>query len=238
MKTRSPANSAGFPLRCAGLILAGALATGLAKREPTHRLPDGFVDVTEVIPGVRLELRYLTVNNFIGQPVDGYLQPRAILTEEAAGALAGVQKELEPFGFGLKIFDAYRPQRAVDHFVRWAEDPEDIRMKKLYYPGVAKKDLFKEEYIADRSSHTRGSTVDVTLVSRDGRDLDMGSGFDFFDPKSWPTEQAIPPAARAHRLLLATLMIKHGFQPYSREWWHFTLRNEPFPDTYFDFPVE
>mgnify|MGYP001198257860 CR=1 FL=1 len=204
-------------------------------------LPDGFVDVQSVIPDLRLELRYLTTNNFIGRPVDGYLAGRCIMTRRAAAALKEVQDELRPFGLGLKVFDAYRPRRAVDHFVRWARDLADTRMKASYYPDVAKKDLFRLGYIADRSSHSRGSTIDLTIVAMEKsgacRDLDMGTGFDLFDPASHPVSTAVTAEQRALRLLLRSLMLRHGFVPYEQEWWHFTLTDEPYPDTYFDFPV-
>ena len=175
-----------------------------------------------------------------GEPVDGYLRPRAILTKQAAQSLAKVQAELEPFGLGLKVFDAYRPQRAVNHFIRWAKDLDDTKTKAEFYPEVAKKNLFEEDYIADRSSHSRGSTVDVSIVSLTGEkeEIDMGTHFDFFSPKSWPTYAALSPSQRANRMLLHVLMMKHGFNPYPQEWWHFTLADEPFPETYFDFPVE
>ena len=205
-------------------------------------LPDGFVYVDAVIPDIRLELRYYTTDNFVGERIDGYLQPRCILTRKAAEALKKVQADLKPFGLGLKVYDAYRPQRAVDHFVRWAKDPNDTRMKSKYYPDVPKENLFKEKYIMEKSSHSRGSTVDLTIVALDakeeGKELDMGSGFDFFSPKSWPTDSSMSASRRAHRLLLQTLMTKHGFKPYPEEWWHFTLKDEPFPETYFDFPVQ
>jgi len=205
-------------------------------------LPQGFVYVDQVIPGIKIDLRYYTDRNFVGERIDGYLQPGCILSEQAAQALKAVQDELQAFGLGLKIFDAYRPQRAVDHFVRWAEDLLDTRMKAEFYPDVKKEDLFKEQYIAARSSHSRGSTVDLTITSLDAASsdpgLDMGSGFDLFGPKSWPTSLAVSPAARSHRMLLQVLMIKHGFDSYPQEWWHFTLKGEPFPDTYFDFPIQ
>jgi D-alanyl-D-alanine dipeptidase len=162
-----------------------------------------------------------------------------ILTAAAAVALGQVQDELRPFGLGLKIFDAYRPQRAVDDFVAWSGDQSRQEMKSRYYPDIRKEDLLRDGYIAARSGHTRGSTVDVTLVSLHGaRDqLDMGTPWDFFSPMSWPTSAVVAPGQRAHRLLLQTLMTKHGFVPLQEEWWHFTLKAEPFPDTYFDFPV-
>ncbi|MFP3913168.1 MAG: M15 family metallopeptidase, partial [Desulfobacteraceae bacterium] len=218
------------------LVLLTFMVTALARD-----LPQGFVYVDNYIPDVVVELRYLTHDNFLGEPVDGYVSARPILTRQATQALKGVQEDLKPFGLGIKIFDAYRPQRAVDHFVRWAKDLSDTKMKAQYYPDVDKKDLFKKGYIADQSSHSRGSTVDLTLVDRApggvGRDLNMGSGFDFFGPVSWPTNLSIDASARAHRMLLQRLMMDHGFEPYAQEWWHFTLKDEPYPDTYFDFPV-
>ncbi len=201
-------------------------------------LPEGFVYLDEVAPAVRQDIRYFTRNNFIGDPVAGYLAPRAILTFPAAQAVQRVNEELQAFGLGLKVFDAYRPQRAVDFFVRWARDVGDVRNKAAYYPHVEKANLFKEDYIAERSGHSRGSTVDLTLVAADGEEIDMGGQFDYFGPESWPASQTPKAAQRAHRLLLQTLMKKHGFAPYPQEWWHFTLNNEPFPKTYFDFPVE
>lgn len=231
----------------AGLAFVLALLVGdgrecLATEPGGKPLPQGFVDLKEVIPDVVVDLRYFGRHNFVGERIDGYLAPRAILSREAADALAEVQEELRSFGLGLKVFDAYRPQRAVDHFVRWAADVSDTRTKAEFYPDVAKADLFEEEYVAARSSHTRGSTVDLTLVGRAAPgsvvELEMGSRFDFFGPASWPMYADIPARARAHRLLLRSLMTKHGFEPYPREWWHFTLRGEPFPDTWFDFPVQ
>jgi D-alanyl-D-alanine dipeptidase len=218
------------------VLTARAVASGASAA-----LPHDFVYLDAVVPDIRTDMRYSGRHNFVGQRIDGYLAPRAILTREAANALEQVQAELRPFGLGLLVFDAYRPQRAVDHFVRWARDLQDDRMKAEFYPGVAKQDLFREDYIAARSSHSRGSTVDLTLVALEARPgdggLDMGTGFDFFGPQSWPDYAGVTPAQRAHRLLLRTLMQKHGFTPYPKEWWHFTLANEPFPDTWFDFPV-
>ncbi|MBS4095324.1 MAG: M15 family metallopeptidase [Sulfuricella sp.] len=225
-----------MPLQRFILSLVLLLAWSAAVRAGT--LPDGFVYLDEVAPAVRQDIRYFTRNNFLGDQVDGYLKPRAILAYPAAQALQKVQEELQPFGLGLKVFDAYRPQRAVDHFVRWARDLADQRNKAEYYPRVAKSNLFKEDYIAERSGHSRGSTVDLTLVARDGEEIDMGGRFDFFGPESWPASAAPNAGQRAHRLLLRTLMTKHGFAPYPQEWWHFTLNNEPFPQTYFDFPVQ
>jgi D-alanyl-D-alanine dipeptidase len=208
----------------------------------SQHLPHGFVYVEQVIPDVQTEVRYFTADNFVGKRIEGYLQPRCILTKPAAEALKRVQEELRRFGLGLKIYDAYRPKQAVSHFVRWAGDLQDTRMKCKYYPDVDKRDLFSLGYIADKSSHSRGSTVDLTIVSMDpagtAGELDMGTGFDLFSPKSWPTEPSLTPSQRAHRMLLQVIMKLHGFEPYPQEWWHFTLKNEPFPDTYFDFPVQ
>jgi zinc D-Ala-D-Ala dipeptidase len=205
-------------------------------------LPEGFVYVDEHIPNVEVELRYYGKDNFMGRSAEGYRSPRCILTEEATNALKKVQAELERFGLGIKIFDAYRPQRAVNHFVQWAKDLSDTLMKAKYYPEVVKKGLFKKGYIADKSSHSRGSTVDLTLVNKapgeKPQDLDMGTGFDFFGPQSWPTYLLISAQARANRMLLQRIMVENGFSPYFAEWWHFTLKNEPFPDQYFDFPIQ
>jgi len=221
--------------------LGRQLLEALAGLKLSTTLPEGFVDVHDVAPGVQYELRYLGDHNFLGTTVDGYFASRLILTEPTARALAEVQADLEPFGLGLLVFDAYRPQRAVDHFVRWAKDLDDTQRKQEHYPDVPKSELFEQGYIARRSGHSRGSTVDLTIVAltgpEQGQTLDMGGAFDLFSPLSWPMDASRAPQQRANRLLLRTLMIKHGFAPYSKEWWHFTLVDEPFPDTYFDFPV-
>lgn len=221
------------------LVMAGGTVAFAADgRTP---LPSGFVDARDEIPDLVLELRYLTPHNFVGETIDGYLAERCVMTREAAEALAKVQAELRRFGLGLKVFDAYRPQRAVDHFVRWAADLDDTKMKGEFYPHVEKSRLFEEGYIAERSGHTRGSTVDVTIVKLEGdgagAELDMGSPYDFFGPESWPSFEGITGQAKANRLLLRALMTKHGFKPYEQEWWHFTLEVEPYPDRYFDFPI-
>lgn len=204
--------------------------------------PAGFVSVADAAPGVVLDMRYAGSDNFVGEPIDGYTKPTAIMTGAAVAALKNVQADLQRFGLGLKVFDAYRPQRAVDRFVRWAKDLHDTRMQVEYYPRVPKQNLFKEDYIAAKSGHSRGSSVDATLIYRDAdgtaHELDMGTRFDFFDPSSWPEYPCLTAAQRANRMLLQAVMEKHGFKPYPKEWWHFTLRNEPYPDTYFDFPVE
>ena len=201
--------------------------------------PEAFVEIQKEIPNIELEIRYFGSHNFIGSPIDGYKKPIALLTKEAVKKLKIVQKKLNDEGLGLKIYDAYRPQRAVDHFVRWAKDENDTLMKKEFYPTVAKKDLFRLEYIAEKSGHSRGSTVDVTLIYLDsGKELDMGSPYDFFDKISWPFEKSISKDQQSNRLLLRKVMVENNFKPYKCEWWHFTLKNEPYPNTYFDFLVE
>ena len=206
-----------------------------------NNLPDDFVEIKALIPTIELEIRYYTADNFVGERIDGYEIPKAILTLQATETLNSVQDELSNFDLGLKVFDAYRPQRAVDHFVRWAKDPNDIKMKKFYYPEVNKEDLFIEGYIADKSGHSRGSTVDVTIVSLSDNksvELDMGTRWDYFSPKSWPSSTNVTPQQRANRMLLQNVMRKHGFKSLKEEWWHFTLENEPYPNHYFDFPIQ
>ena len=205
-----------------------------------NSLPEGFVVVKEIIPGIQLEIRYASQDNFVGNPIDGYESPTCILSKEAAIALKNVQDGLKPFGLGLKVYDAYRPQRAVAHFVRWAEDLGDTKMKSRYYPNVKKKNLFRAGYIDERSGHSRGSTVDVTVVSlatNETEELDMGTKWDLFGPESWPSNLSLTPAQRAHRMLLQNVMTQYGFKPLKEEWWHFTLKDEPFANTYFDFPI-
>ncbi|MCG8306399.1 MAG: M15 family metallopeptidase [Cytophagales bacterium] len=205
-------------------------------------LPSGFVYLDDVAPGVKLEIRYFSPENFVGDTIDGYKSGRCIITREAAFALREIQQELNKKGLGLKVYDAYRPQQAVDHFVRWAHDLPDTRMKSEYYPQVDKDSLFDQGYISEKSGHSRGSTVDLTIVYHDGPDagkeLDMGTSWDFFSPLSWPSSNEITEVQKANRMLLRKVMIAHGFKPLNEEWWHFTLRNEPFPDTYFNFPVQ
>lgn len=203
-------------------------------------LPEGFVYVDEVIPSIKQELRYFGNNNFVGRPIHGYRANRVILTKSAASALRVVQEELSIFGLSILVFDAYRPQQAVDDFVTWSKNLSDTKTKSTYYPRVSKEILFAQGYIAERSGHSRGSTVDLTIVSKNApfEPLDMGTGFDFFGPESWPNYAGISTQQRANRLLLQNIMVKHGFNPYPQEWWHFTLKNEPFPNTYFNFPVQ
>lgn len=202
-------------------------------------LPEGFTYLSSIDSSIQLELRYLTNDNFLGTPVDGYEKDTCIITLSSAKALKEVQSKLAKFGLGLKVYDAYRPQQAVDHFVRWAKVMNDTLQKKKYYPNVDKKDLFKLGYIASRSGHTRGSTVDLTIIDlKTGAELDMGSPWDFFGVPSHPDYPKINKEQRANRLLLRNLMLEAGFNPYEQEWWHFTLDKEPFPETYFNFPIK
>ncbi len=202
-------------------------------------LPEGFCYVQDEIPGIHRELRYWTSENFIGRPIDGYERPVPILTCAATYALSDVESELNKQGLGLLIYDGYRPQRAVDHFVRWARDTRDTLQKNAYYPAVPKSKLFEQGYISSRSGHTRGSTVDLTIIELDTEEpLDMGGPYDFFGELSHHSYPHITDAQKANRTLLKSTMSKHGFRPYSKEWWHYTLRGEPFADQYFDFVVE
>ncbi len=222
---------------CLLLIVPALLSAPAYAQNPDER--SGFVNIQEVSPGIAIEVRYFSAENFVGEPISGYRDAVILMTSEAATALAAVQSDLAPFGLGLKIFDAYRPQPAVDHFVRWGRDLTDQRMKDRYYPEVNKENLFRDGYIAERSGHSRGSTVDLTLVDLDsGVELDMGTPWDFFGTESWPDSMAVSAQQRTNRLLLRTLMLQHGFRPLTTEWWHFTLNDEPYPETYFNFPVE
>jgi D-alanyl-D-alanine dipeptidase len=225
--------------------------------------PDDFINIKDVIPDVIVELRYFGNHNFIGQKIDGYTSEICYITKAAADSLSKVQDELKRFNLTLKIYDGYRPQRAVNHFVRWAKDFSDTLMKKEFYPTVDKKNLFQDGYIADKSSHSRGSTLDLTIVPVPIPDqpkfnrsinscecflpidkrfkdnsIDMGSGFDCFHPISNTVNHQLELHQRINRLLLKTLMEKYGFKNYPLEWWHYTLINEPYPNTYFDFVIE
>lgn len=201
-------------------------------------LPDLFVDVATIVPGVRIDLRYATANNFVGTPIDGYGAPRALLTLPAAEALAKVAADVAADGYVLKLFDCYRPARAVAHFARWAADAADQHTKADYYPEHRKDELFDLGYLAARSSHSRGSTTDLTLAyASSGADVDMGTGFDLFSTRSWLSSTDVTQQQQANRQRLASAMERAGFAPFFMEWWHFTLRDEPFPDTYFDVPI-
>jgi D-alanyl-D-alanine dipeptidase len=246
-------------------VLAAAGAGAEPRRPATEaRRPATFVSIADVDPTILVELRYLGSHNFLGRPVPGYRAERCLLTRAAALALARVQGDLRPYGLSLKVYDCYRPQRAVDAFVAWAKDPHDTAMQAEFYPRVRKDRLFRDGYIAERSGHSRGSTVDLTVVRAPARPvrgeqrgggplrdctlpaeprpgdgtLDLGTAYDCFDPLSRPESAGIPHEARVRRLLLRAVMEKHGFRPTATEWWHFTLAREPYPRTYFDFVVE
>lgn len=198
----------------------------------------GFVSLTDAVPDAILEMRYFSTYNFVGARIDGYEEPVALLTRETAEALRPVSDALVRMGFRLKVFDAYRPQRAVDHFVRWASDPADQRMKPCFYPAVDKARLIELDFIGTRSSHSRGSAVDCTLVdAATGRELDMGGGFDRFDPSSGSGFRDLAPEQLRNRAVLREAFLTRGFRQAVSEWWHFALLDEPWPDTYFDFPV-
>ena len=211
----------------------------------------GFVNITDVVPDVILEMRYFGTYNFVGARIDGYLQPVALLTSQAADSLLAVSNDLKAQGYRLKIYDAYRPQQAVDHFVRWGKDLDDTLMKSYFYPRECKDSLFIKLYIDEHSSHSRGSTLDLTLFDmRTEKEVDMGGTFDWFgreshpdcggNPDTWAYREndTITATQFANRLILRAAMMSHGFKPYESEWWHFTLKDEPYPDTYFTFPVQ
>ena len=198
-----------------------------------------FVQISEAVPDAILEIRYFSTYNFVGDRIDGYEAPVALLTKEAASALRIAADSLLARGYRLKIFDAYRPQTAVNHFIRWAEDVPDVRMKEYFYPDVDKSLLFDLGFICARSSHSRGSTVDLTLFDvSTGREVDMGGTFDWFGKESYPDYAGVSESQSALRALLRDAMTAAGFKPFDTEWWHFTLCDEPYPDTYFDFPVK
>ena len=197
-----------------------------------------FVILSEVVPDAILEIRYYSTYNFIGDRIDGYEEPIALLTEEAAQALREVSDELKEDGYRLKIYDAYRPQSAVTMFWTWSKDREDTRMKEYFYPEVDKSDLNMYGYVAKHSGHSRGSTVDLTLFDMDTeKEVDMGSTYDYFGDESHPDYSGITDEQRENRMILRDAMMRHGFKPIATEWWHFTLKDEPYPDTYFTFPV-
>lgn len=198
----------------------------------------GFVILSDFVPSAVQEIRYHSTYNFIGERIDGYEEPIALITKEAARALKSAAGELMVQGYRLKIFDAYRPATAVKHFVLWGIEDTDIRMKPYFYPGLEKQELFSKGYIAKQSSHSRGSAVDLTLLDMaTGKELDMGSPFDFFGEISHPDFKGITDEQYENRMLLQSVMLRNGFAPLECEWWHFMLADEPYPDTYFSFPV-
>jgi len=235
------------------LLSALAIIVSCSKEKQSN----GFVTLTDAVPDAILEIRYFGTYNFVGDRIDGYLEPTALLTKEAASALRAVSDDVISQGYRLKIYDAYRPQMGVDHFVRWAADISDTRMKEFFYPDLDKSVLFEQEYIMAKSGHTRGSTVDLTLFDMNSeKELDMGGTFDWFGSESHPDfcgnpETGAYDAAEAaaeprgiteeqfrNRMILRAAMLRHGFKPLDSEWWHFTLAAEPYPDTYFTFPVK
>ena len=198
----------------------------------------GFVVLADFVPDIIQEIRYHSSYNFIGERIDGYEEPVALLSLEAARALKDVSRELFVKGYRLKVFDAYRPARAVRQFVLWGLEDTDVRMKPYFYPDLEKQELFVKGYIAKQSSHSRGSTVDLTLLEmKTGKEADMGGPFDYFSELSHPDYKGITDEQFENRMLLRNAMLRNGFLPYDCEWWHFTLENEPHPDTYFEFPV-
>ena len=230
--------------KCVALFLALSLALGIfpaCAEENGMKFSDDasdFVLLSEAVPDAILEIRYYSTYNFVGDRIDGYEEPIALLTKEAAEALRTVSDDLVARGYRLKIFDAYRPQKAVSHFMRWALDFEDTRMKQYFYPELDKSVLFPQGYIAEHSGHSRGSTVDLTLFDMNTeKEVDMGGTFDYFGEISHPDYTGITDEQYANRMILRDAMLSHGFKPLEQEWWHFTLENEPYPDTYFTFPI-
>lgn len=200
--------------------------------------PDAFVRVQQVCPEVIQEIRYASSYNFVGVPIPGYERAEAWLTRQAADSLKAVAEELEQLGYRLKLFDAYRPKQAVQFFVQWAADTTQQQMKPYFYPNCPKSELFRRGYLAHRSGHSRGSTVDVTLFDmRTGKEVDMGGAYDLLDERSHYAFAQITTQQKSARQLLRAVMYRHGFKPVACEWWHFTLRNEPYPETYFDFKI-
>ncbi|MFJ7210456.1 M15 family metallopeptidase [Amycolatopsis sp. NPDC098790] len=243
------------------LVVALTASAAFAVPAPAQAAPAaGFVALSDVAPSILQDIRYATRHNFVGQRIDGYLEPTCLLTRQAAAGLRQAQAQVLRQGYTLKVYDCYRPQRAVDHFVRWAKDLADEKMKAEFYPNVEKDRLFEEGYIAEKSGHSRGSTMDLTLVKLPPRYqrpylpgeplkpcfaaqrfpdnmVDMGTGYDCFDPLAHTDNPAITGVARTNHDVLRNAMTAAGFRNLPEEWWHYTLNGEPFPDTYFDFPV-
>ncbi|WP_313511587.1 M15 family metallopeptidase [Sphingobacterium sp.] len=221
-------------------FLLQLLALSLLFSCATQReVPHSFVNLKEQIPNLEIDLRYYGSHNFLGRPVKGYKANKVFISREAANALIQIQKELNQQGLGIKVFDAYRPQQAVNNFKEWALDIADTAAKKEFYPDVDKRNLFKLGYIAEKSGHSRGSTIDLTIINlKDKNELDMGTGFDYFGEPSHHDYSNLSPQQKANRKLLKDIMEKHGFKAIEEEWWHYTLKNEPFKDQYFDFKVK
>ena len=236
-----------------GILLAIPIVINLMRSpEKTPEMDSsGFVNLSDVVPDAIIEARYFATYNFVGARVDGYLEPVVLYTREAAAALKEVSDDVKAKGYRLKVYDAYRPQCAVDHFVRWGKDLADSLMKPYFYPEVDKSLLFERGYIAEKSGHTRGSAIDLTLFDMaTGKELDMGGVHDWFGIESHPDYGGNPDTGEytggvqiteeqfRNRMILREAMLRHGFQPYDCEWWHFSLKDEPYPDTYFTFPVK
>ena len=206
---------------------------------PAHELPEGFCYVHELIDDVILDIRYAGTHNFVGDVIDGYEAPYAVMTVQAAEKLKAAAEEFRSLGYRVKIFDAYRPQSAVRHFVRWSADAEDMRMQAEFYPEYKKKSLLVDQgYIARNSSHCRGSAIDLTITDLDGNEIDMGTGFDYFGKLAWHGAKGVTEQQAQNRLALKTVMEKHGFRCFGHEWWHYKLMNEPYTKTGFNFPVK
>ncbi len=200
--------------------------------------PSGFVLLADYVPSIIQEIRYYTTYNFIGDRIDGYEEPVALLTKEAARALKSAASEFFVQGYRIKVFDAYRPASAVKHFMLWGIEDTDIRMKPYFYPDIEKQEVFSKGYVAKLSSHSRGSAIDLTLLDmKTGKELDMGSPFDMFSEISHPSYRGISDEQYDNRMRLQKVMVRNGFEPIDNEWWHFKLKDEPYPDTYFEFPV-
>ena len=243
LKTALICMAAGLSMNLQALSPSAAPAPAAPAAQAARPSPgdsSGFVVLSEVAPDIIQEIRYFSTYNFVGDRIDGYREPCALMTRAAARALAAVSDDVKQMGYRLKVFDAYRPAMAVDHFVRWAKAIEDTRMKSFFYPALNKSVLFKQGYIAEKSGHSRGSTVDLTLFDmRTGKEVDMGGTFDYFGRRSHPDFKGDLTAAQLkNRMTLRKAMMRRGFKPLSTEWWHFTLENEPYPDTYFTFTSE
>ncbi len=236
-----------------GILLAIPIVINLMRSpEKTPEMDSsGFINLSDVVPDAIIEARYFATYNFVGARVDGYLEPVVLYTREAAAALKEVSDDVKARGYRLKVYDAYRPQCAVDHFVRWGKDLADSLMKPYFYPEVDKSLLFERGYIDEKSGHTRGSAIDLTLFDMaTGKELDMGGVHDWFGIESHPDYGGNPYTGEytggvqiteeqfRNRMILREAMLRHGFQPYDCEWWHFSLKDEPYPDTYFTFPVK
>jgi D-alanyl-D-alanine dipeptidase len=207
--------------------------------EKKNDLPKGFVYIDDIIPSAQYDIRYYGENNFVGTRIDGYKAPLAIMSREGAAALKKVSDALDKKGYTLMIYDVYRPQKAVNHFITWSKDAKDVKKKEEFYPKLNKRNLFKLGYISSKSGHSRGSTIDLTLIHQSSGELvDMGGPYDFFGDISHHGTKLITKQQTNNRNLLKNMMVKYGFNAYSKEWWHYTLAKEPYPKKYYNFDVE